>query len=104
VLRPETPATIVLARGDDEVASWALPATHRTGLELVDELARLQLEAQRLGCSIRLRDACTALAELLELVGLDELLIGSVLEAGGEPEGREQLGVQEVVQPGDPAV
>ena len=95
-------ATIVLARGDTEVASWPLAPSGRTGLELVDELAHLQLAAQRLGCSIRLRDAWKALSELLDLVGLAELLTGSVGEAGGEPEGREQLGVQEVVQPRDP--
>ena len=103
MVRPETPATIVVERGDAEVASWALLPSDRTGLELIDELARLQLEAQRLGCSIRLRDAWTALAELLELVGLAELLIGSGLEAGGEAEGGKQLGVQEVVQSRDPA-
>ena len=102
VLRPPTPATIVLTRGDADVASWSLLPASRTGLELVDELARLQLEARRLGCSVHVRDAWAALAELLELAGLAELLIGSVLEAGGQPEGGEQLGVQEVVQPRDP--
>jgi hypothetical protein len=102
VLRHETQATIVLARGDAEVASWPLAPSGRTGLELVDELARLQLAARRLGCSIRVRDAWTVLSDLLDLVGLAELLTGSVLEAGGEAECREQLGVQEVVQTGDP--
>ena len=104
MLRPAIQATIVLARGDAEVATWSLEPSGRTGLELVDELARLQLAAQRIGCSIRLRDGWSALIELLDLVGLSELLAGSVNEAGGEPEGGEQLGVQEVVQPRDPPV
>ena len=104
VLRPENQATIVLARGDAEVASWLLVPSRRAGLELVDELARLQLAAQRLGCCIRVRDAWAALSQLLDLVGLAELLTGSVVEAGGEAEGREELGVQEVVQPGDAPV
>ena len=101
VLRHGTQATIVLALGDAEVATWPLVLSGRAGLELIDELARLQLAAHRLGCSIRVRDAWATLSELLDLVGLAELLTGSVLEAGGEAEGREQLGVQEVVQPGD---
>ena len=104
MLRPEIQATIVLARGDAEVASWPLQPCGRTGLELVDELARLQLAAQRLGCSIRLRNGWTELTELLDLVGLAELLTASVLQAGGQPERGEQLGVQDVVQPGDPPV
>ena len=102
VLRPAIQATIVLARGDAEVATWSLEPSGRTGLELVDELARLQLAAQRIGGSIRLRDGWSSLIELLDLVGLAELLTGSALEAGREPEGVKQLGVQEVVQPRDP--
>jgi hypothetical protein len=41
---------------------------------LVDGLARLQLSALRLGCSVRLRGACPELRGLLDLVGLDDLL------------------------------
>jgi hypothetical protein len=44
----------------------------------VDELARLQLAAGRLGCSIRLRGACVELRELLDLVGLSDLLLGDI--------------------------
>ncbi len=104
MLQPDAKARIVLARGDAEVGSWPLVPAGRTGLELIDELARLQLAAKHLGCSIRLRDAWAALSELLDLVGLAELLCGSALEASGEAEGGEQLGVEEVVQPRDPAV
>jgi anti-anti-sigma regulatory factor len=42
---------------------------------VVDQLARLQLEARRLGCSIRLRNVCTELMELLELAGLDDVVV-----------------------------
>jgi hypothetical protein len=103
VLRPDAEARIVLARGDAEVASWPLIRPERTGLELIDALARLQLTAQRIGCSLHVRDGWAALVELLDLAGLAELVACSGLEAGGKAEGREQLGVQEVVQPGDPS-
>ena len=42
---------------------------------IVDQLARLQLEAKRLGCSIRLRNVCTELVELIEFAGLDLVII-----------------------------
>jgi hypothetical protein len=70
-------------------------------LVTVDDLARLQLAAHRAGCSIQLRNASEALCELIALVGLVDVL---PLEAGRESEVGEQLGVQEVVQPRDPAV
>ncbi len=104
VLQPEAQARIVLTRGGAEIASWPLEPSGRVGLELVDALARLRLVAQRLGCSIQVRDAWPALTDLLDLVGLHELRCSSVLEPGGEPEGGEQLRVQEVVQTRDPAV
>ncbi|MDX3357339.1 STAS domain-containing protein [Streptomyces sp. ME01-24h] len=70
---------------------------------LLDALARLQLTARRHGGLIRLRGAGGALRELLALTGLDGSAgLGS--EARGEAEQREQpLGVEEGVQPGDPA-
>ena len=86
---------VVLVRDDAEVASWPLAACGRLDLAVVDELARLQLTARRLGLSIRLRDACVELTELLDLVGLR-------VEVGGEPERREQVGVEEVVVADDP--
>ena len=42
----------------------------------VDALARLQLAAQRRGCKIRLRGASSELLELVELMGLDDVLPG----------------------------
>jgi hypothetical protein len=70
-------------------------------LALVDSLARLQLAAKRRGCSIRLRHASGGLCDLITLVGLADVLL---VEVGREPEVGEQLGVEEVVQPRDPAV
>ncbi|MDQ3067258.1 MAG: STAS domain-containing protein [Actinomycetota bacterium] len=40
----------------------------------VDALARLQLAAQRLGCEVRLRHASDELRELIELLGLSDVL------------------------------
>ena len=44
-------------------------------MAVVDRLARLQLEARRLGCAIRLRNVCSQLAELIELSGLDDVIV-----------------------------
>lgn len=74
----------------------------RPDLGLVDALARLQVAAGRLGCSVRLREVSADLAQLLDLVGFG--CCGGpalALEAGGEPERGKQLGVQEVVPPDD---
>ncbi|AWW37952.1 MULTISPECIES: STAS domain-containing protein [Streptomyces] len=68
------------------------------GLAAVDLLARLELTAKRAGGRIRLRDPAPALHALLDLVGLR-------FEMEGQPEQREPpLGVEEAVEPGDPAV
>jgi hypothetical protein len=68
-------------------------------LGMVDALARLQLAARRTGWTIRLRVACPEVRELVELAGLADVL---ALEALGQAEDREQLGVEEVVEPRDP--
>jgi hypothetical protein len=49
----------------------------------IDALARLQLNARRLGLEIRLRHASSELLELIAFAGLDEVLR---LEAGGQAE------------------
>ncbi|WP_093723110.1 MULTISPECIES: STAS domain-containing protein [unclassified Streptomyces] len=68
------------------------------GLGTVDLLARLQLAAVRAGGRIRLRDPDPALGALLGLVGLR-------FEVEGQAEQREPaLGVEEAVEPGDPAL
>jgi hypothetical protein len=70
-------------------------------------LARLQLTARRLGTRIVLRDAAPGLSDLLRFAGLDAVLApgGLRVEPRRQPEhGEEPLGVEEGVEPGDPAV
>lgn len=60
-------------------------------LAVVDWLARLQRTARRAGGRIRLEEACPALVDLLDLVGLRR-------EVGGQAEGgKEAFGVEEGV-------
>jgi ABC-type transporter Mla MlaB component len=66
---------VVLTRDGRDVATWPLPLCGRPDMAVVDGLARLQLEARRLGCSIRLRNVCRQLAELIELSGLDDVIV-----------------------------
>ncbi len=107
--RGQPRAEVVLRCGGEVVARWVLACPGRPDLGVVDEVARLQLAARRLGCSIRLRRASPELARLVELVGLADVLTtgigtetGRGLEVGGKPEGGEQRGVEEVVMPDDP--
>ena len=95
---------MVLVRDGIEVASWPLVGRGRPGLGAVDQLARLQLAARRLGCSIRLRDACPELWELVDLLGLTEVVAPApgLGESGREAEGGEQVGIEEVVVADDP--
>jgi anti-anti-sigma regulatory factor len=68
------------------------------GLTAVDLLARLDLTARRRGARIRLRDPDPALRAFLDLVGL-------TFEVEGQSEQREPaLGVEEEMEPGEPAV
>ena len=88
-------AEVVLLRDGVEVASWPLLCDDgRVDLGAVDALARVQLEARRRGCTVWLRHACPDLIELLELVGL--------LQVIRQAEGLEQGRVEEVVVPDDP--
>jgi hypothetical protein len=94
--------TIVVIVVDDGTEIVVGRVDARTAdLELVDALARLQLAARRHGWALRLRDVAEELQALLEFLGLADVL---ALEARREPELGEQAGVQEVVQPADPAV
>ena len=91
-------AEVVLLRDGVEVACWPFRcADGRVDLGAVNALARLQLKARRQGCTVWLRHACPDLVELLQLVGL----VG-VLQLGGQAEGLEQGGVEEIVVPDDP--
>lgn len=105
VLRPNDNTKVVLLRGGAEVATWTLSHDAGPALSLVDDLARLQLVARRLGYSIQLRDAPGPLRALLDLVGLAEVVTSSgplAVEVGGEPELGEEVRVEEAVEPGDP--
>jgi hypothetical protein len=101
LLGVDAPRAIVLLVDGVEVGSWPVVLDGAPDLGLVDALARLQLAAQRGGGAIRLRNPCPTMRALLELVGLSEVLLVEVL---GQPEEREELRVQEVVERGDPAV
>ena len=94
MLRRGNATIVVLVRGDAEMTSWPLVVPASPDLRVVDEVAQLQLAARRLGCSIRLQDPSRELSQLLDLVGLR-------VEVGGEPEGGEEVGVEEVVMPDD---
>jgi hypothetical protein len=61
------------------VASWPLGWRGHPDLEVVDQLARLQLAARLVGYAIQLRDASPEMAALLDLVGLREVLTTGVL-------------------------
>lgn len=67
----------------------------RPDLAAVEALARLQLTALRMGGSILVQDMSTDLEELLDLVGLRDQL-------SGQAERREQAGVEEGMEPGNP--
>jgi hypothetical protein len=91
----DTPMTVVLV--EDGIEVMGRVDARAPDLALVDRLLRLRLAAGRRGWVLLLRDVPAALRELLVLVGVDELL-----EPRGQAELPEQLGVEEVVQPGDP--
>jgi len=80
VVPVQTRAEVVLLCDGAEAASWPLLSGDPPGLSIVDELACVQLEAGRQGCSIWLRHACPHLVDLLELVGL-----GDMIRVGGHP-------------------
>ncbi len=52
------------------------PEPLRLDLTAVDELCRLAVAADRLGCRVLLVDVDPALHDLLVLAGVDELLLG----------------------------
>ena len=75
----------------------------------IEALARLQLTALRRGRRLGFREACGELRDLVEFLGLSDVLPcaapcadASELEPSGEPEQREQpLGVEEEGDPHD---
>jgi len=99
---------VVLLDGGGEVVVGHL-AGQRPDLSLVEVLARLQLDACRLGWSIRVQAPSPQLPALLDLVGLAGVIEAgapvpaSALESQGQAEDGEQLGVQEALPGRDPA-
>ena len=90
-------AVLIVNADTDEVLGYV--DASRPDLALVESLARMQLRARRRGERVRLRNVSDDLRGLLELVGLSDVL---AVEAEREPEFREEVRVDEVVQPGDP--
>ena len=92
-------AVLIVNADTDEVLGYV--DASRPDLALVESLARVQLRARRRGERVRLRNVSDDLRGLLELVGLTDVL---AVEPKREPELREQVRVDEVMQPGDPPV
>ena len=95
----EISTTVVLVAADGTERIVGRVDARRADLALVDALVRFQLVARRDGGRLQLRDVSRELRELLEFVGLAGVL---GLEPCGQAELGEQLGVEKVVQPGDP--
>jgi RecB family endonuclease NucS len=96
----KTAATVILAVDHETEVVLGRIEAGRAGLALIDAFMRFRLHVRRCGCELHLRDVSDELRALLELVGLDAVAI----EPPREPERREEVGVDEVVQPGDPSV
>jgi anti-anti-sigma regulatory factor len=67
---------------------------------VLDRLAQLRLEARRLGAVLEVRHAPRALVDLLAVTGFAAEL---GIEVRGQAEAREQGGIDEEVDPRDPA-
>jgi hypothetical protein len=103
--RGDTATVVVLAPDGTEVASWPLAQHAQPDLAVVDSLARLQLVARRLGYCVRVRGRCRELRELLDLVGLSEVVLAAAprrRKADGQTECGEEIGVEEIVMADDP--
>ena len=85
------------------IIDWDLSVLAHVDVGTVDALARLHLTARRSGACVRLCHASPQLLELVEFMGLNEVLL--CVEAGGQTEQREHpVGVEEERELDDPAV
>jgi hypothetical protein len=91
-----TTLVVVIEDGTEVVVGCLRPG--QTDLGLVDELLRLHLAFKRCGWRLRIDDPEPCLCGLLELTGLGGVL---AVQPRGQPELREELWVDEVVEPGD---
>jgi hypothetical protein len=82
VVRPEGDAIVVLAIAGTDVASWPLPGSAEPDLTVVDTLARLALTARRHGAAVRLRNAGPDLLDLIDFVGLGDVLAADGVNGG----------------------
>jgi hypothetical protein len=73
-------------------------------LALVDLLARICLQARRLGARVVVLPGDSGLGDLLELTGLAGIVPLAGSDPGGQAEPLEQAGVEEVVDVRDPSV
>jgi ABC-type transporter Mla MlaB component len=73
-------AVVLVLDGDVEVVLWRMDGMPDPDLSVVDALARLQLAARHVGGSIRLRNPCERLRDLLDLVGLSEVFSDVVID------------------------
>jgi hypothetical protein len=73
-------------------------------LALVDLLARVCLQARRLGAGVVVLPGGTGLGALLEITGLTGIVPLAGSEPGGQAETLEQAGVEEVVHVRDPSL
>jgi hypothetical protein len=97
-----TTLTVTLTQGTEPIGVGRA-ASQQCDVALVDVLLRLSIAAKRLGWTVHVDGADDDLRELCAFLGLGELLaFASVLEPGRQPEGGEERGVEEVVDPGDP--
>ena len=90
---------------DDPAVVCDLGGLVETDLDVVDLLARLHLAARRAGTRLRLERVGKDVRELLELAGLDGVLLAPEAPSGElerQPEEREEAGVQEDVEVHDP--
>jgi hypothetical protein len=97
---------VVMIVDGDEVVVWEPPVGVRPNLDVIERLARLRLAARRRGYEVRLRDPCADMVALIKFVGLASVfgLEEASVEVIGQPEGGEQPGIEEVVQPDELAV
>jgi anti-anti-sigma regulatory factor len=97
----DTRPTAVIAVDDQTGVFLGKIGVPKVDLAVVDVLMRLALRERRRGHRVRLLGVSEELRALLELVGLDRVL---ALEPRRQPELLEDLGPDEVVEPGDATV
>jgi ABC-type transporter Mla MlaB component len=98
---------LLLANRDVDLVTCEVGGLVNPDVGAVGALARLQLTARRSGRAIRLRNAPVELRDLLALTGLrKELPVcpGLLAQPLRQPEQREEVRIDEEVDPTDPSV